>query len=70
MQKPIVLITSRVHPGETPASWIMQGLVEFLTSREHKAQTLREKFIFKVGCGCANLVRLVLVRVRRMLLKG
>lgn len=27
-----IVITSRVHPGETNSSWIMQGLLDFLTS--------------------------------------
>lgn len=30
-----VVFTSRVHPGETNSSWIMQGILEYLTS-EHK----------------------------------
>lgn len=27
-----VVITARVHPGETNSSWIMQGLIDFLIS--------------------------------------
>lgn len=31
-----VVITARVHPGETNSSWMMQGLIDFLTSEcEH-----------------------------------
>ncbi len=30
-----VVFTSRVHPGETNSSWMMEGIIEFLTS-EHK----------------------------------
>jgi hypothetical protein len=31
MRKAIIL-TSRVHPGESNASWMMDGVIEFLTS--------------------------------------
>eukprot|EP01065_Artemidia_motanka_P027623 TRINITY_DN32829_c0_g1_i1.p1 TRINITY_DN32829_c0_g1~~TRINITY_DN32829_c0_g1_i1.p1 ORF type:complete len:594 (+),score=179.44 TRINITY_DN32829_c0_g1_i1:53-1783(+) len=43
-----VFITARVHPGETPASHILDGLVEFLLSGEPEAQALRERFVFKI----------------------
>jgi hypothetical protein len=29
-QKQVVFITSRVHPGETGASWIMHGIMDTL----------------------------------------
>ena len=43
-----VVITGRVHPGETPASWIVKGLLDFLTGPSQGARTLRTMFIFKV----------------------
>ena len=29
-QKQVVMLTSRVHPGETGASWMIHGLMETL----------------------------------------
>ena len=43
-----VIITSRVHPGETGASWMMHGLIDFLTSDAPEAQLLREHCVFKI----------------------
>jgi hypothetical protein len=37
-----VIITSRVHPGETNASWMMQGIIDFLVSDEETARFLRD----------------------------
>lgn len=41
-------MTARVHPGETPASWMMKGFMDFLTGDSEQAKELREKFIFKL----------------------
>lgn len=38
----------RVHPGETNASWMMKGVLDYLTSDKPQAITLREKFVFKI----------------------
>ena len=44
-----VIITARVHPGETVGSWMMRGLLYFLTDPDnHEAKLLRENFVFKV----------------------
>jgi len=43
-----VVLTSRVHPGESNSSWIMQGILDVLLGNSKEAQALREKFIFKV----------------------
>ncbi|KAK9728680.1 Cytosolic carboxypeptidase N-terminal domain [Popillia japonica] len=47
-KKQAIVITSRVHPGETPASWIMKGFLDFLTGDSGPAKELRDKFIFKL----------------------
>ncbi|XP_030049532.1 cytosolic carboxypeptidase 1 isoform X2 [Microcaecilia unicolor] len=46
--RPYIFLTSRVHPGETNASWVMKGTLEFLMSSNPTAQSLRETFIFKI----------------------
>ena len=43
-----IILTARVHPGESNASWIMHGIIDFLTSDHPKANDLRNKFVFKV----------------------
>jgi hypothetical protein len=44
-----VVFSARVHPGETVGSWMMRGLLMFLTDPDNKeAKLLRENFIFKV----------------------
>ena len=45
----MVLITARVHPGETPSSYAMEGVIDFLTSRtDLRAHLLRKMFVFMV----------------------
>jgi len=43
-----VVITGRVHPGESNASWMMKGVLDFLTGDSEEAQTLRNLFVFKI----------------------
>jgi hypothetical protein len=44
--KPVVLLTARVHPGETNASWMMLGTIKYLLSPQ--AYGLRRAYVFKV----------------------
>lgn len=46
--KRAVFISARVHPGETVGSWMMLGVLDFLTSQDPEAQLLRSKYIFKI----------------------
>ncbi|XP_076618295.1 cytosolic carboxypeptidase 2 [Colletes latitarsis] len=43
-----IVITARVHPGETPSSWTMKGIIDFLTGDSDQAKALRERFVFKL----------------------
>ena len=43
-----IVITARVHPGETVSSFIMQGVIDFLLSDNPEALLLCERFIFKI----------------------
>jgi len=43
-----VVLTARVHPGESNASWIMKGLIDYLTSDGDGAKELRRRYVFKV----------------------
>jgi len=43
------VISARVHPGETVGSWMMRGVLNFLTDPEsEEARLLRERFVFKI----------------------
>eukprot|EP00057_Strongylocentrotus_purpuratus_P007594 XP_011662068.1 PREDICTED: uncharacterized protein LOC580601 isoform X8 [Strongylocentrotus purpuratus] len=43
-----IVVTARVHPGETNASWMMRGLLDFITSSDPVAKELRKCYIFKI----------------------
>ena len=46
--KPIVYISCRVHPGETPAQHVFNGLVDFLMrTNDPRAAALRARYVFK-----------------------
>ena len=42
------MVTARVHPGESQASWMMKGVLDYVTSNCPEACELRDKFIFKI----------------------
>lgn len=46
--KPALFFSGRVHPGETPASWMMKGMLDFLTSDTASAKLLRQIFVIFV----------------------
>ena len=52
--KPVIFLTSRVHPGETPASFVLTGILNFLTGKcnennqGEQAKILMDEFVFKI----------------------
>ena len=46
--KKAVILTSRVHPGESNGSYVIKGVIEFLLSSDPIAKNLRSNFIFKI----------------------
>jgi len=46
--RPYLVVTARVHPGETPASYVMRGVLQLLLGPSDEAAALRERFVFIV----------------------
>jgi len=46
--KPALFFSCRVHPGEPPASWMMKGILDFLTSDTTQALLLRQHFVIYI----------------------
>lgn len=44
----VVILTARIHPGETTSSWILHGFMEFILSNDPVAVMLRRKLIFMI----------------------
>ncbi|OMJ84468.1 hypothetical protein SteCoe_14423 [Stentor coeruleus] len=46
--KKYVLLTARVHPGETQGSFMINGFLKFIVSDDPRAVCLRDHFVFKI----------------------
>lgn len=47
--RPCIILTARVHPGESNSSFVIQGLIEFLLDLTNPiSENLRKNFIFKI----------------------
>ena len=46
--KSIILISCRVHPCETPASFVLDGFIDKVLSEDGEGVALRRSFIFKI----------------------
>ncbi|XP_063375604.1 cytosolic carboxypeptidase 1-like isoform X6 [Cydia amplana] len=44
----IIFLTARVHPGESNASWVMDGTLSCLLGDTEVAASLRAKYVFKI----------------------
>ena len=40
----MILISARVHAGESPSSWAIEGIMKFLIGNSEKAKVLRKNF--------------------------
>ena len=47
-ERKCIIVTSRVHPGESNTSFIIEGFLEFIVSNEREAKALRETYVFKI----------------------
>ena len=43
-----VILSSRVHPGESNASFMTEGVLQYLVSDDQGARYLRDNFVFKI----------------------
>jgi len=43
-----IVLTCRVHPGESNSNFIMNGVIDFLVGEDEKAKLLRNTFVFKI----------------------
>jgi len=46
--KKYIIVCARVHPGETVASFIMEGFLQFITGNSVEAIDLRRNAVFKL----------------------
>lgn len=44
----MIFLTSRIHPGESNASWVMDGTLEALLSNNPYVASLRDDYVFKI----------------------
>ena len=46
--KKCVLVSARIHPGESNGSYMVKGFLEFICGESEEAKFLRQKIVFKV----------------------
>ena len=47
-QRKGIVISSRVHPGETVSSFMLKGIIDYLVGPSLGSRLLRDNFVFKV----------------------
>lgn len=48
VSKPVILVTARVHPGESNSSFVMEGFLNFILGNSTDAALVRKYFVVKV----------------------
>jgi len=43
-----IILSARVHPGETNSSYMMHGMIDFLVGTSSEAEQLRQHYVFKI----------------------
>jgi murein tripeptide amidase MpaA len=43
-----IMISSRVHPGESGSSYMMKGMIDYLVGPSLGARMLRDNYVFKI----------------------
>ena len=46
--RPAIILTGRVHPGESNSSFVIQGVLDYLISETRESYFLRNQYIFKI----------------------
>lgn len=47
-KKKVIIITGRVHPGESNSSFIAEGLIKSLCSENFSTKKIRKEYVFKI----------------------
>lgn len=47
-KKKYIIVSSRVHPGESNSSYMMQGFLRYLLGDSHQAKQIRKRVVFKI----------------------
>lgn len=47
-RRDVIVLSSRVHPGESNSSWMMQGTIDYLLSDHPVAEQARDLYVFKI----------------------
>eukprot|EP01062_Namystynia_karyoxenos_P041562 TRINITY_DN3028_c0_g1_i2.p1 TRINITY_DN3028_c0_g1~~TRINITY_DN3028_c0_g1_i2.p1 ORF type:complete len:959 (+),score=205.78 TRINITY_DN3028_c0_g1_i2:108-2984(+) len=47
-KRPIIVLSARIHPGESMSSWMMRGVLDFLVSEQPEARRLRQLYCFTI----------------------
>lgn len=46
--RPAIFVTARVHPGESPSSYVLEGFLQALLGTGPASESLRNEFVWKV----------------------